>query len=153
MKTEPIRINSQAGLDAMYHELKRLLGEFGEVSIDVVAGKRQKSSQSMKGTWRMWMKETAAWMANNGATMPLYFRPNGQPHGKRPFNEQDAHECFMRTWGGVDASGDRPHQEKVTKGEMLYIMDRHLAWAMEKGISLTIPNDGEYQQCKREEAA
>jgi len=31
----------------------------------------EKNSWPMKKTWRLWMSETAKWMAERGATMPL----------------------------------------------------------------------------------
>lgn len=150
-KPQSFHFEDKAGLQNFVSLLSDCVDSFGSVSVDVVAGKKRKSSQPMKGTWRMWMKETAKWMSDNGATMPLYYRPNGEPYGKRPFNEQDAHEAFMRTWGGVNANGDRQHQEAAEKGLMLHIMDRHLMWAIEKGISLTIPADGEYMKLKSEQ--
>lgn len=112
------------------------------------------STLSMKRTWRMWMEDTAKWMAANGATMPLYHKPDGTPVGKRPFNKDDAYECFLRLWGGEDEDGDREHQESTDKAVLLYIMDKHLAWASERGIPLRIPKDGEYMRLtKRAEGA
>lgn len=105
------------------------------------------NSWPMKKTWRMWMRETAEWMARNGATMPLCMR-NGQPWGSRPFSEQDAHELFVKTHLGVDANGERYKTASGDRGQMLHMMDKHLAWCTERGIMLTIPREGEYMQYK-----
>jgi hypothetical protein len=150
VKSQEFFVADQSDLQALAALIGDCLESFGAVTVDVVKGKKAKSSQSMKGTWRMWMTETAEFMASQGVTMPLYIRRNGETYGTRAFNPQDAHELFMAQWGGVDASGDRYHQEKVGKGEMLHIMDKHLAWSIEKGINLTIPRDGEYMQLKQE---
>lgn len=109
------------------------------------------NSWPMKKTWRMWMRETAEWMAGRGATMPLCMK-HGQPHGTRPFSEQDAHELFVRTHAGVDANGERYKTASGDKGQMLLMMDKHLAWATERGLFLTVPNDGEYMKLKGEGA-
>ena len=113
----------------------------GRIKVDAVDA--DTSTMPMKRLWRKWMAETAKWMAENGATMPLYYRPNGEPFGKRPFNPDDAHEAFMRTWGGVK-DGDRERQERATKEVMLHIMVKHESWCLERGIPLTIPSDSEY---------
>lgn len=132
----------------MVEFIKSAFPKFSSGRVRVEVKDADSSTQGMKGLWRTWMAETSKWMAEQGATMPLYYRPNGEPFGKRPFNKDDAHECFMRTWGGVDVEGDREHQEKVGKGEMLHIMTKHEAWAVEKGISLTIPQDSQYMQMR-----
>lgn len=105
------------------------------------------NSWPMKKTWRMWMRETADWMAGNGATMPLCMR-DGQPWGSRPFNEQDAHELFVSHHLGVDEKGERYKTADGDKGQMLLMMDKHVAWATERGLMLTIPQDGEYMKLK-----
>ena len=97
------------------------------------------------------MRETAEYMAANGATMPLMVKKDGTIWKSRPFDENDAHELFTRTWLGED-DGERYKTASGDKGEMLHMMDKHLAWAVEKGLKLTIPQDGEYMKWCQEQA-
>ena len=106
----------------------------------------EKNSWPMKKTWRMWMSETAAWMAERGATMPLVVRADGSFSGSRKFTPEDAHELWVRTWLGVDENGDRYKTASDDKAQMLHMMNRHVQWAAERGLSLTIPKDGEYKK-------
>lgn len=117
------------------HKYVKWTPQFGEVN-----------SWPMKKTWRMWMSETAKWMADKGATMPLVIRADGSVFGKRPFNSDDAHELWVSTWMGVDDAGKRYKTAGGDKGEMLQMMNKHLMWAAERGLNLTIPKDGEYQK-------
>lgn len=122
------------------HKYVKWVPEFGEVN-----------SWPMKKTWRMWMTETAKWMASRGASMPLVIKADGSMHGKREFTAQDAHELWVSTWLGVDASGERYKTATGDKGNMLHMMDKHLHWAAERGLCLTIPKDGEYQKLSKEQ--
>lgn len=106
----------------------------------------EKNSWPMKKTWRMWMNETAIWMAERGATMPLVVRADGSFSGSRKFTPEDAHELWVRTWLGVDENGDRYKTASDDKAQMLHMMNRHVQWAAERGLSLTIPKDGEYKK-------
>lgn len=111
----------------------------------------------MARLWRAWMQSTADFMANNGITMPLMFKANGEPYGKRPFNAQDAHELFTRQHLGVDENGERlswaknGNQRKATKGERFNALQRHEAWASERGIILFKPRGSEYDQLEKEQ--
>lgn len=106
----------------------------------------RKPSHSMIKTWRMWMQETAQFMAANGVTMPGYLTAEGKAVDSRPFSPDDAHELFVRRYCGVDENGERETTSyKGDKGKMLHMMDSHLAWATEKGLSLTVPQGGEYK--------
>ncbi|WP_444886721.1 hypothetical protein [Microbulbifer sp. JMSA008] len=106
------------------------------------------NSWPMKKTWRMWMSETAEWMAARGATMPLCMK-DGKTYGQRPFNAQDAHELFVSQHLGLDANGKRYKTASGEKGEMLRMMDMHLAWATERGLFLTVPGEGEFMKLKQ----
>ena len=117
-------------------------------------------SLSMLKTWRKWMAETSHYMAASGCTMPTYCDREGVAHGKRPFNENDAHELFTMRWLGSNEHGVRyswsmsrknPYAVVAPKGKRLFAMDRHLEWATERGIKLTIPNSGEYAKLQREQ--
>jgi hypothetical protein len=110
----------------------------------------EKNSWPMKKTWRMWMSETAEWMTKNGATMPLAIKADGTVLGTRPFDANDAHELWVRQWLGVDANGERYKTASDDKGQMLHMMNKHVQWAAERGLSLTIPRDGEYHKLSRE---
>lgn len=105
------------------------------------------NSWPMKKTWRMWMRETAEFMRANGVTMPAYIH-KGKQYGSRPFTEQDAHEAFLARWLGVDEDGERFKTANGDKTLMLHAMDQHLAWATERGLFLTVPEDGEFMKCK-----
>lgn len=111
----------------------------------------------MARLWRAWMQSTADFMANNGITMPLMFDANGKAYGKRPFNAQDAHELFTRQHLGVDENGERlswaknGNQRKATKGERFNALQRHEAWASERGIILFKPRGSEYDQLEKEQ--
>lgn len=153
MTPASVIIRNLANLQYAINMVSRI--EFGEDNpIQVTIGplpKEEKNSWPMKKTWRMWMRQTARWMADNGATMPLVLR-DGVPVGKRPFNEQDAHELWVSTWLGVDPDGERYKTASGDKGQMLAMMDKHVAWAADRGCKLTIPRDCEYMElCRMQE--
>ena len=131
-------------------ELKTLLSELWRGGINTPLTIEIKSirgnSWPMKKTWRMWMRETADFMSGNGVTMPLGVTAEGVPWGKRPFNDDDAHELWVRHWMGVDSDGARYKTASGDKGEMVSMMDKHSAWAADKGLFLTIPQHGEYMK-------
>lgn len=134
--------------DAAQFVKKLLPGSFVELEYK----DRDKGSVSMLRTWRGWMRETARHMAHKGCTMPMYYDSQGNPHGSRPFNEYDAHELFTTTYLGCDEEGRRkswsmsgdPDTVQASKRDRLWAMDRHVEWAAERGIRLTIPQRGEY---------
>lgn len=113
----------------------------------------------MAKLWRMWMATTGEYMAEQGCTQPLYITPKGKQVGKRPFNEQDAHELFTSRWMGLDDSGERLSWSKkghdgmrvATKGERWNALRSHEQWAMDKGIKLFIPRDSEYRALDKEQ--
>jgi len=111
----------------------------------------------MAKLWRAWMATTAEWMAKNGAKMPLTLDKNGNPYGSRPFSANDAHELFTRQHMGVDENGNRlswaksGNHRKATKGERFNALQRHEAWASERGIILFKPRGSEYDQLEQEQ--
>jgi len=111
----------------------------------------EKNSWPMKKTWRMWMGETAIWMASRGAKMPLVIKADGTMHGTRAFTADDAHELWVSTWLGVNDAGERYKTASGDKGLMLDMMNKHMLWAAERGLSLTIPKGGEYAKLQREQ--
>lgn len=142
------RVNSEFS-KAQFHKQIDIDFEKNKCTDYEVYPKGKVNTWPMKKTWRMWMRQTATWMAARGATMPLVIRADGSWHGSRPFNEQDAHELWVSTWLGVDQDGERFKTADGDRGKMLFMMDKHLAWAAERGLKLTIPNDGEYVKLKR----
>lgn len=136
-----VNLSTDAELKAF---LTKLWDDGIELPIKIKVTQARKTSWPMKKTWRMWMTETADWMANNGATMPLVIRADGTVFGKRRFNPQDAHELWVSTWMGIDADGERYKTASGDKGEMVNMMEKHCAWAVERGLKLTIPAHGEY---------
>ena len=111
----------------------------------------------MARLWRAWMKTTADFMANNGVTMPLMFDVNSKPYGSRPFNADDAHELFTRQHLGTDQDGNRlswaksGDHRKATKAERFHAMQKHEAWASERGIILFKPRDSEYVEMENKQ--
>lgn len=110
----------------------------------------EKNSWPMKKTWRMWMSETAKWMAERGATMPLLVNAQGVAYKSRPFDANDAHELFVRQYLGVNEDGERYKTATDDKAQMLHMMNLHIQWTAERGLSLTIPKEGEYMKLNGE---
>jgi hypothetical protein len=112
----------------------------------------------MSKLWRAWMAETAKFMASKGCVMPLMIDQHGKHYGERPFNADDAHELFSCKWLGVDKDGKRlswsrsghDDMRPATKGERFQAMQRHEAWATEKGIILFKPRDSELCEIEKE---
>jgi hypothetical protein len=122
---------------------------------------RSTGTVPMLRTWRGWMRQTATRMAAGGCFMPLCFDADGNPHGRRPFNEYDAHELFTLKWLGADENGQRyswamrktSNSDAVPapRDRRLYAMDKHVAYCAERGIALTIPRNSEYWQLTQEQ--
>tara|TARA_Y100001960_G_C14618017_1_gene799247 strand:- start:406 stop:861 length:456 start_codon:yes stop_codon:yes gene_type:complete len=99
---------------------------------------------SMNALWRgKWMYETAEWMNNQGVTIEVK-NAKGEVISRRPVQHTDAHEMFVMHWLGCDDKGLRELTRDMQKGRMLYMMDKHSHWAVEKGLLLTYPSDSEY---------
>lgn len=115
---------------------------------------KSRGSQSMLNTWMMWMGQTAAFMAAQGVTMPLYIDSKGNHHGKREFKQLDAHALFTMTYLGADEQGRRkswsrnqnPDEVQASMEDRLWAMERHIEWCAERGIQITIPREGEFQE-------
>lgn len=127
--------------------------------IRVTSEKNETGNWGMARLWRKWMAQTADFMAANGVTMPLMFDKNGEQYGKRAFNEYDAHELFTSQWLLLDGCGERLSWSKngrdgmkpASKGDRFLAMQKHEAWAVERGINLLQPRDSEYQKLKTEQ--
>lgn len=111
----------------------------------------------MARLWRAWMKTTADFMADNGATMPLMIDKSGKPYGSRRFNAQDAHELFTAQWLGLNEKGERMSWQKkegvnvADKGQRFLAMLKHEQWCIEKGINLMQPRDSEFYDLKQKQ--
>lgn len=152
------------GNNVLLPECEKAREEVAKLKIGGIAhvefSDKDPGSVNMLRTWRGWMGETARHMAHMGCTMPLYIDSQGNPHGSRPFNADDAHELFTSKYLGSDESGRRKSWTMSRKddgtvqasiGDRLWAMDRHLEWATEKGIKLTIPRNSEYTKLKAEQ--
>lgn len=153
-----MQVDSQKGLRAaVTTEREKLNGlKFGEtVNVKISSGDTGK--WGMAKLWRKWMALTAKYMAGQGCVMPLMIGNDGQHYGQRQFNAEDAHELFTHKWMGADAQGRRKSwskqstDEKVAadKGDRFLALQRHEAWATERGITLPKPRESEY--CKLEQ--
>ncbi len=152
MKEYPV---SNHNLQDFINEIQSELEEYPLLIVDTQQANTGK--WGMARLWRSWMATTANFMANNGVTMPLMFDANGNAYGKRPFNADDAHELFTRQHLGVDDQGNRlswaksGSQRKATKGERFNALQRHEAWASERGIILFKPRGSEYDKLEQEQ--
>lgn len=144
------------------HNLQKFMdeiqSELEEYPLLIVSTQQMNTGKwGMAKLWRAWMESTAKFMAGNGVSMPLMYDKNGNPYGSRPFNANDAHELFTRQHLGVDESGERLSwakngtQRKATKGERFNALQRHEAWASEKGIILFKPRGSEYDKLEQEQ--
>ena len=138
--------------------IQDLQNELEEYPLLIVTTQQMNTGKwGMARLWRAWMATTAEFMAKNGVTMPLMFDTTGSAYGKRPFNADDAHELFTRQHLGVDDQGNRlswsknGSQRKATKGERFNALQRHEAWASERGIILFKPRGSEYDKLEQEQ--
>ena len=110
------------------------------------------------------MTTTAKFMAKSGVVMPLMINAEGLSHGTRPFNKGDAHEMFTSYWLGIDENGARLSWSKTGRknddGELMRAADRgerfnalrkHELWAIDKGLTLFKPREGEYHKLEQEQ--
>lgn len=124
----------------------------GEEVLSVEVKKWQDpATGAMRRTFWKWMEETAEEMAKRGVVRPI-INSKGKTLFNRPITKEDCYELFMSRWGGVGDKGDRASlsNSKSKKGEMLHIMNSHLAWCTEQGIALTIPRDCEFSRLNKE---
>ena len=143
-------------LDDLFNQLQDELSKKPLLIISVQDS--GKPNWGMSRLWRAWIKTVADFMASNGVTMPLMIDVSGMSHGKRPFNEVDAHDLFSSHFLPSDADGTRISWSKngrdgmrpATKGERFMALTRLEQWATEKGIKLFNPRDSEYENLKKE---
>jgi len=147
-------------LDSKFYEMYK---KYGKLTVTIEPGIESDfhGTWPMARLWRKWMQETADFMTASGVKMSEYIDSKGKAHGERPFNPNDAHELFAKRWLGVDEKGRRyswalksnPDRPKAPKSKRLYAMDKHQAWATERGLSLTNPENSEFRklQMKQEQ--
>ena len=129
-----------------------------ESPLKVSVGTAHTGKWGMARLWRAWMATTADFMSKNGVTMPLMVNKKGLIHGTRPFNADDAHELFTQQWLGCDKNGLRLSWSKSGNGEMTAAdrgerfdaLRKHEAWAIDKGVLLFKPREGEYYKIEKE---
>lgn len=104
----------------------------------------------MNKTWRMWIETTGDWLRARGVVIDI---KNG--HGEvvlsKPITNEETHEYFVGHWLGRDENGEREKTRKMDKARMLYMMEKHEAWCIEKGIPIIIPSDSEYMKLKEQQ--
>lgn len=124
--------------------------ESGGGPLRFTATNKATRTTSMNKLWRgKWMYETADWMNDQGARIEIK-NSKGEVISSRPVKHTDAHEMFVMHWLGCDDKGLRELTREMQKGRMLYLMEKHSAWAIEKGLLLTYPSDSEYNKLKQE---
>ena len=151
-----------------YHLTGQNIGDFLTVIQDELDTHKHlivKTQDANTGKWgmarllRSWMTTTARFMAASGVTMPLMMSADGQQFGQREFNAEDAHELFTSKWIGVGEGGQRLSWSKsgnngkraATKGERYNALRQHDQWCVERGITILMPRDSEYEQLTQEQ--
>ena len=116
----------------------------------VVVTKKATRTLAMNKLWHgFWMPQTAEWMKSQGVKVEIK-NQNGDTISSRYPNAKDAHEMFVMHWLGLTDEGLRELTRDMQKGRMLYLMDKHSQWAVEKGLLLTYPSDSEYNTLKQQ---
>ena len=148
---------TKSSLPDLIQQLEDMLSESPELILSAQTANTGK--WGMARLWRAWMATTADFMANNGVTMPLMISLEGEIHGTRPFDQNDAHELFTSHWLGLDADGTRLSWSKsgrdgmrpATKGERFHALRKHEEWCLSKGKTLYNPRGSEYEEMKNKE--
>ncbi|WP_338805088.1 hypothetical protein WDV76_08640 [Xenorhabdus griffiniae] len=104
----------------------------------------------MNRTWRMWMNTTGDWLRARGVVIDIK-NGVGEVVLSKPITDEETHEYFVGHWLGRDENGEREKTRDMDKGKMLYMMEKHEQWCIEKGIPIIIPNDSEYMKLKQEQ--
>lgn len=127
--------------------IEEIIQAGGEAKVSVV--KKSTRTIPMNKLWRMWTQQTADWMNRQGAKIEVKNKKGELIHN-RPVNSQDAHEMFVMHWLGLTEENERELTRDMQKGRMLYLMEKHSEWAVQKGLLLTYPSDSEYNKLKQE---
>jgi hypothetical protein len=148
---------TKRNLPDLITELQNELEE--KPALKVTVGPTSTGKWGMAKLWRMWMETTGEFMAANGVTMPLMIDKDGVAYKTRPFNKSDAHELFTSMWLGADNNGTRLSWSKAghdgmraaDSGERFNALQRHELWAIDKGIILFKPREGEYHELAKKQ--
>lgn len=102
----------------------------------------------MNKTWRMWMETTGEWLRARGVVIDIK-NGVGEIVLSKPITNEETHEYFVGHWLGRNENGEREKNSKMDKARMLYMMEKHEQWCIEKGIPIIIPSNSEYMSLKR----
>ena len=141
------RANEGDQYPRLAESIEKILSDDGHAKVTVV--KKCTRTTKMNKLWRKWMQQTASWMNGQGARIEVKNKKGILIH-KRHINQQDAHEMFVMHWLGCTDEGLREMTAGMQKGRMLYMMDKHSEWAVQKGLLLIYPSDSEYNKLKQE---
>lgn len=97
---------------------------------------------SMNALWWMWMQELA-----------VYFSAKAGPFSKDDIHDLMKHQFLgydePRTIGKTEIPRQLRSTAKLSKGEMLHLMQQVDAWAADHGCLLARPEDAEYEELAR----
>ncbi|MBG2983143.1 hypothetical protein I4599_17765, partial [Proteus mirabilis] len=102
----------------------------------------------MNKTWRMWMETTGEWLRARGVVIDIK-NGFGEIVLSKPITNEETHEYFVGHWLGRNENGEREKTSKMDKERMLYMMEKHEQWCIEKVIPIIIPSNSEYMNLKR----
>ena len=136
-----------------------LIGLLNESPYHILTAKNPAIGKwSMSRLFHAWCKSSADWMANNGSRMPLYMDSDGNYHGQRLFNEDDAKQLFSSTWytdeNGKKLSWGKKNTKKArvgNRGERYHCCNMLQQWMIERGIKHLNPNDSDYIKTMQEQ--
>jgi len=154
-----LRIENDRRLVPADRESTQLINrhETGDViEVDIVKEK-QIGSMNMHSLFMIWMRETSAWMAAHGGQLEV--TKDGKGTGVFvPFDENTCRRYFTSFWVGTPSEGshyswarskDAAEKEggvMMDKGQRFHCMEKHEAWAVDRGIKLTVPVKSEYRE-------
>lgn len=127
--------------------IESILNDDGEAKVTVV--KKCTRTLPMNKLWRKWTEQTADWMNRQGAKIEIKNK-DGKVIHSRSVSPQDAHDMFVMHWLGSDEENTREKTGRMQKGRMLYLMEKHSEWSVQKGLLLIYPSDSEYNKLKQE---
>lgn len=104
----------------------------------------------MNKTWRMWMETTGDWLRARGVVIDIR-NGAGEVVISKPITNEETHEYFVGYWLGRNENGEREKTSRMDKVRMLYMMEKHEQWCIEKGIPIIIPRESEYMKLKNKQ--
>lgn len=132
--------------------------------LKVVISQTNNGTLSMLKLWRMWVSQVCDFMNARGDYMPLYFKADGTPVGKRELTPDDVHHAMSTLClGTYDDNGSQKRfswalSDKGASGHRvadiglrLRAMDKLWHLGLEHNIPLVNPEDSEYRKLKDEQ--